>query len=341
LHRQPQDPNADDIQELAVASPFKGFEVQAKLRPSQKDHAFDLDQTLLSVVALEASVPDDATTADSLGTERFGNGVVITADGLVLTIGYLVIEAAEVTLVTNGGHRVAGHVLGSDPVTGFGLIQALEPLGLPHLTIGDSRSLEAGDAVVLAGAGGHDHALSVRFLSRQPFAGYWEYLLDEALFVGPAHPHWSGAALLGPAGDLVGLGSLAMQAETGVGASHINMCVPIELLPPILDDLSRGRPAQAPRPWLGVIAHDLQPGVIIAGLSPGGPADRAGIEEGDVILAVETKSVRSLEQFYRQLWAQGIAGTTISLRLQREGDIFDVDVRSIDRASTFKKRRLN
>jgi S1-C subfamily serine protease len=329
------------FKEFRVASPFKGYEVQAKLRPNEKDLGFDLDEALSAVVALAASVPRDATTANILGTERLGNGIVINADGLVLTIGYLVIEATEVTLVTNAGRRVPAHVLGSDPVTGFGLVQALEPLETSHLVIGDSRELEVGDQLIMAGGGGRDHALTARLLSRQTFAGYWEYLLEDALFVGPAHPHWSGAALLGPAGELVGVGSLAVQQGGQDDATPINMCVPIELLPPILDDLSCGQPAQVPRPWLGVLAQDLEPGVIITGVTPGGPADRADLQQGDLVLAVAGSPVRGLEQFYKKLWAQGPAGTTIALRLRREGDAFDVDVRSIDRTTTFKKRRYN
>ena len=325
-----------------MTSPFKGYEVEAENRPAPGGCAFDLDEVLSSIVALEASVPADATTANALGTERLGNGVVISDEGLVLTIGYLIIEASEVTLITNAGRRVAAHVLGVDPVTGFGLVHALEPLGLKPVTIGDSRGVEAGDPLVMAGGGGREHAVAARLLARQPFAGYWEYLLDEALFVGPAHPHWSGAALIGPNGELVGLGSLAMQQGERDGESQpINMCVPIELLPPILDALSHGRPAHAPRPWLGVLAQDLDSGVVIVGISEGSPADRAEIRAGDLILAVGGAPVQSLASFYRRLWAQGAAGANISLRLKREGDAFDVVVRSIDRASTFRKRRFN
>jgi S1-C subfamily serine protease len=324
-----------------VSSVFKGYEVQAKLRPSQQDLGFDLDAALSSVVALVATVPDDATTAPVLGTERIGNGIVINKDGLVLTIGYLVIEASDVLLITNDGRRVPAHVLGADTVTGFGLLQALEPLDLPPLTLGDSRTLHADDQLTLVGAGGPEHALSAKMLSRQPFAGSWEYLLDEGLFVEPAHPHWSGAALLGPDGELVGVGSLAMQYGAEDGASPMNMCVPIELLPPILDDLSRGQPAQPPRPWIGVYAHDFDNGVAITGVADGGPADRAEVQPGDEIIAIGRTKVRSLEQFYRALWAEGAAGVTVTLRLRREGDVFEVGIRSIDRASTFKKRRLN
>jgi S1-C subfamily serine protease len=326
---------------MTVALPFDGYEVEAAMRPDESGHAFDLDQALSSVVALEARIPSDAFTADTLGTERLGNGVVISPNGLVLTIGYLIMEADEIVLTLNDGRRVPGHGLGTDPVTGFGLVQALEPLDLPFLQLGDSRTLEGGDDVIVAGAGGRSHAAAGHVLTRMPFAGYWEYLLDNAIITEPAHPHWSGAALIGPAGNLMGIGSLSLQRQTRTGAEPINMFVPIELLPPILDDLARGKPAHPPRPWLGVLAQDVGLRVIIVGVNPNGPAARAELHGGDAILAVGGVAISGLEDFYTQLWAQGPAGATIALRLQREEDVFDVELRSVDRMALLKKRRLN
>lgn len=325
-----------------MASPFDGYEVEARNRPSGEGHAFDLDRALSSVVALEAAVPDDAFTAQSLGTERVGNGAVISANGLVLTMGYLVMEASDVVLTRNDGVRIPAHVLGSDPVTGFGLVQALSPLDLPALPLGDSRALDAGSPVIIAGAGGRTHAAAGQVVTRMQFAGYWEYLLDNALLTAPAHPHWSGAALIGSAGELVGVGSLSLQGQTRAGEPKpINMFVPIELLPPILDDLARGQPAHPPRPWLGVIAQDDGEHVIIAGTNPRGPAARAELRKGDVILAVGGEAVHELADFYTCLWEQGPAGCVIPLRVRREGDVFDLEVRSADRAALLKKPRFN
>jgi len=200
-----------------LASPFDGFEVPARLRPSSEAYAFDLNQALSAVVALEAKAPADAFTANSLGTERIGNGTVIGSNGLVLTIGYLITEAEEITLTRNDGSKLAAHALGADPVTGFGLVQALEPLGLPSLPLGDARKLDGGDPVILAGGGGRAHAAAGEVLTRMPFAGYWEYLLDEAIMTEPAHPHWSGAALIGAGGELMGVGSLSLQRQSRSG----------------------------------------------------------------------------------------------------------------------------
>ena len=325
-----------------MTSPFDGYEVEKRMRPSADGLAFDLDLILASVVVLQAEVPPDAYTAKALGTERLGNGVVIGPDGLVLTIGYLITEAEEVTLIANDGRRIPAHVLGYDGVTGFGLVHALEPLKLPALPLGDSRRMRRDDAIILAGGGGRAHAVAGKVLARQPFAGYWEYLLDEALFTAPGHPHWSGAALIGPSGALMGVGSLQMQQQAAGGRPElINMCVPIELLPPILDDLSRGRAAHPPRPWLGVFCHDAEEGVVVMDVSTDGPAARAEIRRGDTILAVGDVEIGDLADFYTALWSLGDAGVTAPLKLRRERDVFDIQVRTADRGTKLRKRRLN
>ncbi len=325
-----------------MTSPFDGYEVEKRMRPSADGLAFDLDLALGSVVVLHAEVPADAYTAKTLGTERLGNGIVIGPDGLVLTIGYLITEAEEVTLIANDGRRIHAHVLGYDGVTGFGLVHALEPLRLPTLPLGDSRRVRAEGSVILAGGGGRAHAVAGSLLARQPFAGYWEYMLDEALFTSPGHPHWSGAALIGPSGSLIGVGSLQMQQQAPGGRPQlINMCVPIELLPPILDDLSRGKVSRDPRPWLGVFCHDAEPGVMVMDVATDGPAARAELRQGDVILAVGGTVVADLADFYTALWALGPAGVTAPLTVKRENDVFDLQVRTGDRGAKLRKRRLN
>ncbi len=310
-----------------MASPFDGYEVEARMRPAAQGYSFDLDRALSAVVALEARVPDDAFTAASLGVERIGNGTLIGPGGLVLTIGYLITEAEDVALTLNDGRRVAAHVLGADPVTGLGLLQALEPLDVPALPLGASRGLKAGSAVIIAGGGGRPHAAAGHVLTRMPFAGYWEYLLSDAIMTEPAHPHWSGAALIGDAGELLGVGSLSLQRQSRDGVSSLNMFVPIDLLPPILDDLARGKPAHPPRPWLGVLAQDSGRHIVLSGVSPKGPAARAELRAGDIILAVAG--------------VQGPAGATIPLSIRRDGDVFDLEIRSADRTALFRKRRFN
>jgi len=335
-------PDLSLLEEIDLSSPFQGHEVEARLRPAASAYAFDLDHALSSVVALESKVPNDAFTARVLGTERLGNGVVISEGGLVLTMAYLITEASEVMLTLNDGRRVHAHVLGIDSQTGLGLVQALEPLDLPALRLGTSKVLQPGSPVIIAGAGGRAHAAAGRVLTRMPFAGYWEYLLEEAIITEPAHPHWSGAALIGPKGELVGVGSLSLSGQSSDGvAKPMNMFVPAELLPPILDDLARGKPAHPPRPWLGVFAQETESHVILVGVSPASPAARAELRAGDLILAVNGDEVSDLAEFYTALWDQGPAGVTVALRIQREEDVFEVEIRSVDRNALLKKPRLN
>ncbi|MFI4933743.1 MAG: S1C family serine protease [Caulobacterales bacterium] len=325
-----------------MASPFAGLEVENELRPIARLFDFDLDRCLSSVLVLEAKISEEAFSARTMGTARVGNAVVIGAEGLILTMGYLVTEADEVTVSTNDGARIPAHVLGIDQGTGFGLLQALEPLGLPPLAIGDSRKVRPEAAVISAGGGGRSHALCGSVLAREPFAGYWEYYLEEALYVEPAHPHWSGAALISPAGDLLGIGSLRMERYAQDGhIRSLNMFVPAELLSPILGDLARGRPARPPRPWLGVLSHEVSSHVVVMDVTPGGPAARAELRRGDVIHELAGKRVNDLASFYERLWALGAPGVMVPLTIQREGDIFDVEIRSADRVGLQRKRRLN
>lgn len=324
-----------------MSSPFEGFEVEAHLRPSAERYDFDLEDALSAVVALEATIPHDAFTARGLGTERLGNGVVINANGLVLTIGYLITEAQDITLTLNNGRRVEAHALGVDPVSGLGLVQALRPLDVPALALGDSEQLGDEAAVIIAGGGGVAHAAAGKVLTRMPFAGYWEYLLDDAIMTEPAHPHWSGAALIGADGRLMGIGSLNLERRVRRGVKSLNMFVPTDLLPPILDDLARGHSPHPPRPWLGVISGEASDKVVIASVTPGSPAARAELRKGDLILAVDGVAVTDLADFYTRLWAQGPAGVRIPLTLQRERDVFDVEVRSADRSALLRKPKLN
>ena len=325
-----------------MASPFAGIEVAKVLRPTAGAFTFDLNACLSAVVALEATVSADASTAEALGTNRIGNGVVIGAEGLVLTIGYLITEADEVILTTGDGRRVPAHVLGVDAATGFGLVHALEPLNLPALPLGDSRSVGKDETVLVAGAGGRAHALSGVLLARAPFAGYWEYYLDEALFVAPAHPHWSGAALINGAGEVVGVGSLYVEQRAVDGeVLPLNMFVPAELLKPILADLQAGRAVRAPRPWMGVIAQEADSVVVVLDVSDGGPADQAGLEQGDVIRTIGGEKVTDLAGFYRALWALGPPGVTARLVVQRDQQMLSIDIQTVDRTARLKKRRLN
>jgi S1-C subfamily serine protease len=310
-------------------------------QPQHDDLHFDLDRALKSVVGLQATVPDDAFTASILGTERSGSGVVIRESGLVLTIGYLITEAENVWLAAADGRVTPAHALAYDQETGFGLVQALGPLDLPALELGRMSEATLGDPVVVAG-GGKAPATRALIVGKQEFAGYWEYLLDEAVFTAPAHPFWGGAGVIGNDGKLLGVGSLQVQQVTEKGQQYdINMVVPIDLLPPILDDLLKyGRVNKPPRPWLGVYSGESHGRIVVADVAENGPAAAAGLRRGDVISAVRDSSVEDLADFYRKVWRCGPAGVEIPMEIIRDGRSAWARIKTIDRASLLKKPRL-
>lgn len=294
---------------------------------------------LQSIVGVMAIVPEDAFTASALGTRREGSGVVIRADGLVLTIGYLITEAQEIWLTTQGGRVVPGHALAYDQETGFGLIQALERLDLPAVELGSALQAEIGEAVAMAD--GEGQVVRGSILAKQEFAGYWEYLLDEAIFTTPAHPSWGGAALLGADGKLMGIGSLHLEVRLGEELADVNMVVPIDLLPPILDDLlASGRAARPPRPWLGAFFAEQKGHVMVMSVVENGPAEQAGLRAGDIVSDIRDTAIDGLADFYRKLWASGPAGAEMPLRIVRDGREAWLRVRSTDRNSLLKRPSL-
>src|SRR5512145_269697 len=320
----------------------KDWAFPAEMRPKPEDWRFDLDRALEAVVQLRVEVPEDAFTASILGTERAGNGVVISESGLVLTIGYLVTEASVIWLTTGKGAVAGGTVLAYDQTTGFGLVQALGKLGVKPIERGSAAPIRVGENVVLAGHGGRAHALKATVFAKREFAGYWEYVLDEALFTAPAHPQWGGSALIGADGKLAAVGSLLVQEKIDAGTIQGNMVVPIDLLDPILDDMvKRGRVNRPPRPWLGMSTTEAGARLVIAGLAPGCPAERAGARVGDAVLEVAGAKPKSLADLWRKIWQLGPCGAIVPLKLARSGKSTEVNITSADRNDFLKKPHLH
>jgi S1-C subfamily serine protease len=321
------------------------WEIPNEFQPKPESFDFDVDGALSSVLGLQATVPRDAFTAGTLGTERAGSGVLIRKEGLVLTIGYLITEAESIWLTSSVGGAVPGHVLGYDQETGVGLVQALGRLNVPAIEIGARLRVGAGDRAILAAEGGRRHAVAATVVARQEFAGYWEYLIDRAIFTAPAHPFWGGAALIGGDGSLIGIGSLHVQHSSASGRElrrDVNMVVPIDLVPPVIDDiLTYGRPNRPARPWLGLLAAEVEDAIVVAGLSEGGPASKTGLKPGDRILAVRDEPVSSLASLWRRVWASGPAGSEVVLQVRRDQETRRVRIQSADRTRLLKAPQLH
>jgi S1-C subfamily serine protease len=297
-----------------------------------------LEELVSGVVRIKAFINPDGRTLRNLGRQREGSGIVIDSNGLLLTIGYLMVEAHAVEVTSNDGRTVPAEVLGYDYESGFGLLRTLAPLKVRPLTLGKSADLKEHDPVLIASFGGRDRVMPVDVLAKREFAGSWEYMLSEAIFTAPPHPTWSGAALINHKGELVGVGSLIVGDATGKG-DHVvgNMFVPIDALPPILGDLlSLGRVSGPGRPWLGVATEEVHGQLIVSRVVAQGPADKAGVRRGDVIVGVAGEAPKNLADFYRKVWAVGAAGVTVPIEVMQDQQKRRIEVKSMNRLDHLK-----
>jgi len=299
------------------------------------------EDILKAIVKIRSVVPANAFTARTLGTEREGNGVVIDSKGHILTIGYLITEAETLEVTTGEGKTISASFVGYDHDTGFGLLRADHPLTITPMKLGKSSEVKQGDPILMAGYGGTESVQAGRVIARKEFAGYWEYLLEDAIYTAPAHTGFGGAALIDRDGKLLGIGSLLTQVIIpGFGSIPCNISVPIDLLHPILADLiAKGRTSAVPRPWLGLNAEEAYGRVFILRVTPGGPAEKAGLQSEDMLLSVKGEEVKGLPDFYRKVWALGHAGVEVPLGVLRGTRIRDVTVKSVDRQQLFLQSR--
>jgi S1-C subfamily serine protease len=291
------------------------------------------EDVLKAIVKIRASIPEGAHTAAVLGTEREGNGIVFDSEGHILTAGYLIIESESIQVTAQDGRKLKAAFVGYDHATGFGILRADELLNVTPIRIGSAAELKEGAPAIVAGFGGLEAAIGARVVARREFTGYWEYILDNAIYTAPAYAQFAGAALIGPEGQLLGVGSLFTQLTIpGLGVLPCNVFIPIDLLKPILDDLiSTGRSRQPAKPWLGINAEETHGRVFVTRITKGGPAEEAGLQKDDLILAVNGKPVQGLSDFYRKVWEAGSAGVEVTLGILRGMEIKTISVRTGDR----------
>jgi len=334
---------------LALAALALGFIVAAPAAPGaaaatpadRTVDKIDSDKLFSAIVKVSTRAVPDARSAATLGREREGTGIVIGDNGLVLTIGYLIVEADDVKITDAKGRVLPAQVVGYDHASGFGLVRSVVPIDAVPVVLGDSTSASERDPVLIASAG-DDNATFAWIVSKRSFTGNWEYKLDYALYTSPPSTNWSGAALIDKDGKLLGVGSLIVREATeGEPKLPGNVFVPIDLLKPILADLVKdGHRAGPARPWLGVAADEMQGRLLVTRVSPDGPADRAGLQSGDIILGVGGAAVRSQAEFYSRVWNGSRAGDEIPLRILQGVDVKEVKVRSIDRTEYFRPKTM-
>lgn len=291
------------------------------------------EEILKAIVKVRAVIHDDAVTAQSLGTEREGNGILIDSAGHILTIGYVILESKTIEVTWSDGKVSDAAFVGYDYDTGFGLLRVIQTKDIKPMKLGKSSELKAGEPALVAGHKGSGSVLGVRVAARQEFTGYWEYLLENAIYTIPAYQNYGGAALIGSDGSLLGVGSIFTQINVpGVGTLPANMFVPIDLLKPILDDLkTTGRSRLPQRPWLGMHTDESHGRVFVIRIHPGGPAQKANLQVGDLILKVNDQPVEGQADFFRKVWALGTSGVKVPISILRGTKIQDITLHSADR----------
>ena len=291
-----------------------------------------------SVVDIYAKIPPEARTASSLGQERAGTGVVIDG-GYILTIGYLVIEASEIKIGLSNGQTVPGTLVGCDHTTGFGILKSVVPIALTELTLGDSDKIQVDESLLILPSPQQGFSSLAQMVSRRPFAGWWEYYLEDSIYTFPTNQAWAGAPLVNAEGEILGIGSLFVADAVSQGVmSPGNLFVPINLLKPILAELTEfGRRKTNIKPYLGLSSDDSSGQVVITRVNEGGPSDKVGILAQDIITHVNQTPVTTLKDFYEAVWGSGESGSIVSLEISRAGQDMSVRVQTVDRMDYFVK----
>jgi serine protease Do len=315
-----------------------GSHPQARAQRIQQTQA-DAEDVLAAVVRIKMTAIANARSNATLGASREGTGVVIDDRGHIVTIGYIVIEADSIEITTQDDRTVPAMLVGYDHASGLGLLRPSKPLGVKPMPMGQAADVAQREPVMVLPAGGRDAASLAYVVAKRKFAASWEYLLDTAIFTSPPTMQWAGAALVSREGKLVGIGSLFVRETLDGAQAPGNMFVPIDLLKPILADLiEKGRRSGPARPWLGLATEELHGHLLVTRVSPEGPADKAGIRNGDIVVGVGADPVKSHEDLYRKIWGLGAAGVEVPLKILQGVDMRELKLRSIDRFQYFKEK---
>jgi S1-C subfamily serine protease len=278
-----------------------------------------------SVVFLRADIPARHPSAAILGEERIGAGVAVGVDR-VLTAHYLVLGASLVQCSGVDGRPRSVERVAIDHETGLALL-ALGGPPLRPATLGHGEDSKPGRPVFLLTLDATRERKGATGLvsSVGPFEAFWEYMLDRAIMTTAINPGLAGAPLFDDAGRLIGLVSLGLAA-----VGRYSLAIPIELYRRRQQGLEKSEPAGPPRAWVGIYPQGTDGSVVLSGTVPDGPADRAGLERGDLILSVDGVAVSSLAELYRMLWRRG-PGEVLSFRILRDGALLVVEVAAGDR----------
>lgn len=313
----------------------------AATAPSAQPGNFDaLTRAMQAVVGLQVTATEGARSIETLGRERSGSGVVIGSDGLILTIGYLMLEADAIQVTTHDNRVIPARAVGYDLATGFGLVRPLLPLrGIQPVSLGTASETPARSPLIAATGGSEGGMGPTQLLSTRPFSGYWEYHIDGALFTSPPLRNHSGAPLFNQRGELLGIGSLFVGDTLGDSRGIPgNMFVPVDLLKPILAEMQQtGSTRVSHRPWLGLTSTEQGGRVQIVRVSRESPADAAGLGAGDVVLAIDGERVNTLEGFYKKLWARSDPEGEVLLTVLQGAQIRQVTVKAVDRMKTMRR----
>lgn len=298
-----------------------------------------LNKANAAVVGVQVTVTEGARSAESLGQHRSGSGVVIGPDGLILTMAYLMLEADSIQIVTRDQRTLPARAVGIDLATGFGLVKPLLPLRIDPVPMGSHRELRTGESLMVASGGEDTEVGLAQLVSKRPFSGYWEYHLEAALFTSPAMRNHSGASLFSKRGELLGIGSLLVANASGESSRvQGNMFVPVDLLKPILDEMQRtGTSAKSRRPWLGLTSSEQDGRVHVVRVTKGSPAEMAGVQSGDVVVAVDGVGVKTLEEFYKRIWAHASPDAEMKITVQQGAETKELTLKGVDRMAMLAK----